>query len=70
VARYRKITNQRKDFHHKRARVLAARYYLPVVEDLMIANMLDRAKPVPAGPAPHIAIKWNPGEDRTRPKHQ
>jgi putative transposase len=46
-ARYRKIANQRKDFHHKQARDLVARYDLLVVEDLQIANMLRRAKPVP-----------------------
>ena len=47
AARHRKIANQRKDFHHKHARELAARYDLLVVEDLQIANMLRRAKRVP-----------------------
>ena len=47
AARQRKIANQRKDFHHKQARGVAARYDLLVVEDLKIANMLRRAKPVP-----------------------
>jgi putative transposase len=47
AARHRKITNQRKDFHHKQARALVGRYDLLVVEDLQIANMLRRAKPVP-----------------------
>ena len=47
AARHRKIANQRKDFHHKQARALVARYDLLVVEDLQIANMLRRAKPVP-----------------------
>jgi putative transposase len=46
-ARYRRIANQRKGFHHKQARALVARYGLLVVEDLQIANMLRRAKPVP-----------------------
>ena len=46
AARHRKIANQRKDFHHKQARELIARYDLLVVEDLQIANMLRRAKPV------------------------
>lgn len=46
-ARHRKIANQRKDFHHKQARELAARYDLIVVEDLTIANLLRRAKPKP-----------------------
>src|ERR1700730_5309960 len=53
AARHRKIANQRKDFHHKQARELAARYDLIVVEDLKIANMLRRAKPV--------ADRANPG---------
>ena len=47
AARHRKIANQRKDFHHKQARALTARYDLLVAEDLKIANMLRRAKPVP-----------------------
>jgi putative transposase len=44
AARHRKIAYQRKDFHHKQARELAARYDVLVVEDLKIANMLRRAK--------------------------
>ena len=47
AARHRKIANQRKDFQHKQARGLVTRYDLLVVEDLQIANMLRRAKPVP-----------------------
>jgi putative transposase len=47
AARHRKIANQRKDFHHKQARRLVESYDLLVVEDLQIANMLRRAKPVP-----------------------
>ncbi len=56
AARHRKIANQRKDFHHKYARELAARYDLIVVEDLTIANMLRRAKPVadPANPGHYL----------------
>ena len=46
-SRHRKISNRRKDFHHKQARELAARYDLIVVEDLKIANMLRRPKPKP-----------------------
>ncbi len=46
AARHRKIANQRKDFHHKQARILVGRYDLLVVEDLQIANMMRRAKPV------------------------
>ncbi|PBA08617.1 RNA-guided endonuclease InsQ/TnpB family protein [Mycobacterium avium] len=47
AARHRKIANQRKDFHHKQARALVESYDVLVVEDLKIANMLRRAKPVP-----------------------
>jgi putative transposase len=47
AARHRKIANQRKDFHHKQASAFVARYDLLVVEDLQIANMLRRAKPMP-----------------------
>jgi putative transposase len=46
AARHRKVANQRKDFHHKQARALVERYDLVVVEDLQIANMIRRAKPV------------------------
>jgi putative transposase len=46
-ARHRKIANQRKDFHHKRARQLVESYDVLVVEDLKIANMVRRPKPVP-----------------------
>ena len=46
AARHRKIANQRKDFHHKQARKLVAHCDLIVVEDLKIANMLRRAKPI------------------------
>jgi len=46
AARHRKIANQRKDFHHKQARALVEWYDLVVVEDLKIANMVRRAKPV------------------------
>ena len=47
AARHRKIANRRKDFHHKQARELAARYDLLAVEDLKIANMVRRAKSKP-----------------------
>ena len=47
AARHRKIANQRKDFHHKQARRLVGCYDVLVVEDLKIANMVRRAKPVP-----------------------
>jgi putative transposase len=47
AARHRKIAHRRKDFHHKQARALVAAYDLLVVEDLMIANMVRRAKPKP-----------------------
>ena len=46
AARHRQIANQRKDFHHKLARGLVVRYDVLVVEDLQIANMVRRAKPV------------------------
>jgi putative transposase len=52
AARHRKIANQRKDFHHKQARDLVTQYDLLVVEDLTIANMLRRAKPLPDPDSP------------------
>ena len=47
AARHRKIANCRRDFHHKTARTLVQTYDLIAVEDLSIANMVRRAKPVP-----------------------
>lgn len=47
AARHRKVANQRRDFHHKSARTLVESYDLIVVEDLAVANMVRRAKPVP-----------------------
>jgi putative transposase len=57
AARHRKITNQRKDFHHKTARQLVEIFELIVVEDLSIANMLRRAKPVPDPDNPGAFLK-------------
>jgi putative transposase len=57
AARHRKIANQRKDFHHKQARQLVARFDVLVVEDLKIANMLRRAKPVPDPDNPKQFLK-------------
>lgn len=47
ASRHRKIANQRRDFHHETARAFVAPYDLIAVEDLAIANLLRRAKPVP-----------------------
>ena len=57
AARHRKVANQRRDFHHKAARQLAEAYELIVVENLAIANMLRRARPVPDpdNPAQYLA---------------
>jgi putative transposase len=46
AARHRKVSNCRRDFHHKTARALVESYDLIAVEDLQIANMVGRAKPV------------------------
>jgi len=45
--RHRKITNQRRDFHHKVARRLVCEYDVLVVEKLTVKNMTKRAKPKP-----------------------
>jgi transposase len=47
AARHRKITNQRRNFHHHAARALVARYDLLVVENLKIRNMVRRPPPRP-----------------------
>ena len=43
VARHRKVSNQRKDFHYKTACTLVENNDLIAVEDLAIVNMLRRA---------------------------
>jgi putative transposase len=57
ATRHRKIANQRKDFHNKQARRLVESYDVLVVENLQIANMLRRAKPVadPEDPGQYLA---------------
>jgi putative transposase len=47
AARYRKITNQRRNFHHHTANLLVAGYDLLVVEDLTVKNMVRRPAPRP-----------------------
>ena len=56
AARHRKVANQRRDFHHKTARELVQGYELIVVEDLAIANMCRRAKPVPDPDSPGVFL--------------
>ncbi len=63
AARHRAIANQRKDFHHKQARKLAEKYDMLVVEDLAIANMVQRAKPVPD---PNVAGQFLPNGGRAK----
>jgi putative transposase len=47
VARlHRKVANQRRDFQHKLSRRLVAEYDAIYVEDLQIANMSKRVKPI------------------------
>jgi putative transposase len=64
ASRHRKITNQRRDFHHKTARTLVKSYDLIAVEDLSIANMLRRAKPI-ADPDHHGAFLPNGAAAKT-----
>ena len=47
AARYRKIRNQRRDFHFKIAHQLVESYDLIAVENLAVSNMRQRAKPSP-----------------------
>jgi putative transposase len=46
ASRHRKISNQRRDFHHKTARALVAGYDVVCVEKLRVKNMVRRPKPV------------------------
>jgi putative transposase len=52
AARHHKIGERRRDFHHKTARALVTGYDVIVVEDLKIASMVRRAKPVPDPDSP------------------
>ena len=47
AARYRKLADQRRNFHHQVARALVVRYDLLVVEDLKTRNMVRRPAPRP-----------------------
>lgn len=42
---HRKVSNQRRDFHHKESRKLVNRYQVIVFEDLATANLSKRPKP-------------------------
>jgi putative transposase len=42
---HRKIANQRRDFHHKQAKILVAEHQTIVFEELEITNVSKRAKP-------------------------
>jgi len=52
AARHLKVARQPRDFHQKMAREFVKSYDLIVVEDLAIANMLRRPKPVTDAGAP------------------
>jgi putative transposase len=47
ATRYRKLANQRRNFHHHTARALVAHYGLLVVEDLKVRNLVRRPAPRP-----------------------
>jgi putative transposase len=47
ATRYRKLANQRRNFHHHTARGLVADYDLLVVEDLKVRNLVRRPAPRP-----------------------
>jgi len=40
------VANCRRDFHHKTAEALVERYEVIVMEDLKVANMVRRARPL------------------------
>ena len=70
AARHRKIANQRKDFHHKQARLFVARY------DLLVGGPTDHqhAAPGQTGARPQqprpVSGQRGPGEVRAFPQHQ
>jgi putative transposase len=55
--RHRKIANQRRDFHHKLARRLVAKYDVLVIEDLRIKNMSRSASGTLEQPGINVAAK-------------
>ena len=54
---HRKIANQRRDFHHKVANSLVARYDVVVIEDLKILNMTKSASGTTEDPGTNVAAK-------------
>jgi putative transposase len=56
AARHRKIADQRRDWHHKKARQLVETYDTLLVEDLEIRNMVRRAKPRPDPDNPGVFL--------------
>jgi putative transposase len=57
AARHRKVTNQRRDLHHKVARHLVSTYDVICIEDLEIKNMTRSAKGTAEHPGTKVAAK-------------
>jgi putative transposase len=51
---WRKVRNQRRDFHHKTARALVDAYDLLALEDLRVAAMTRRPEPKPDGAGGYV----------------
>lgn len=54
AARYRRVANQRRYFHHQTTRALLIEFDVIFVEDLTVKNMVKRVAPAPA-PVPEHA---------------
>jgi len=55
--RHHKVSNQRRDFHHKTARKLVKQYDSIVIEDLKVKNMTKSAKGTKETPGKNVAAK-------------
>jgi putative transposase len=54
---WRKVRNQRRDFHHKTARVLVDSYDVLALENIRIGNLTASARGTPEGPGRNVAQK-------------
>jgi putative transposase len=57
AGRYRKIANQRRDFHYQTARKLVGKFELIVLEDLQVKNMSRSASGTLDAPGTNVAAK-------------
>ena len=63
---WRKVRNQRQDFHHKTARTLVGAYDVISLEELRIGNMTGSAKGTVDAPGTNVAQKAGTQQEHPR----